>query len=178
VDTVEMGQITYFQVLSQELNFTRAAQHCKVSQPSLTRAIRRLEEELGGILFHRERNATHLSELGLAIKSHFDEICERMSSRRSISRSGRSWRSAPGIASQIRKTSSSDRYRLQRIRCRIGEFARKAILERGASIRTTYKSDRDDRMSRDDAPTAAFARVNVLVKAAATTKWLNGDCRP
>jgi LysR family transcriptional regulator, hydrogen peroxide-inducible genes activator len=33
---------------------------------------------------------------------------------------------------------------LQRGRCRIGELARKVILERGASIKTTYKSDRDD----------------------------------
>jgi DNA-binding transcriptional LysR family regulator len=46
------------------LNFTRAAEECHVAQPSLTRAIKQLEEELGGELFRRERNLTHLSELG------------------------------------------------------------------------------------------------------------------
>ena len=46
------------------LNFTRAAEQCNVAQPSLSRAVKKLEEELGGDLFRRERNRTHLSELG------------------------------------------------------------------------------------------------------------------
>ena len=33
-------------------------------QPSLTRAIKLLEEEFGGFLFHRERSKTRLTELG------------------------------------------------------------------------------------------------------------------
>lgn len=36
-----------------------------MAQPSLTRAIQLLEAELGGELFHRERNLTHLSALGV-----------------------------------------------------------------------------------------------------------------
>ncbi len=61
---MEMQQIRYFVALAQTLNFTRAAEQCNVSQPALTRAIQQLEHELGGPLFHRERNNTHLSELG------------------------------------------------------------------------------------------------------------------
>jgi DNA-binding transcriptional LysR family regulator len=59
-----MHQIRYFLALSQTLNFTRAAEACNVTQPSLTRAIRLLEHELGGELLRRERGLTHLTDLG------------------------------------------------------------------------------------------------------------------
>ena len=61
---MEMHQVRYFLALCETLNFTRAAQRCNVAQPSLTRAIKNLEEELGGPLFRRERNRTHLTDLG------------------------------------------------------------------------------------------------------------------
>jgi DNA-binding transcriptional LysR family regulator len=61
---MEMHQVRYFLAVSRELNFTRAAESCNVAQPSLTRAIKQLEDELGGELFRRERNLSHLSELG------------------------------------------------------------------------------------------------------------------
>ncbi len=73
---MEMQQVVYFRALCEELNFTRAAQRCNVSQPSLTRSIRLLEEEFGGALFHRERNRTHLSELGQIVKPHLDQILD------------------------------------------------------------------------------------------------------
>jgi LysR family transcriptional regulator, hydrogen peroxide-inducible genes activator len=74
---MEMQQVIYFQALCEELNFTRAARRCEVSQPSLTRAIRLLEEEFGGILFNRERVNTHLSELGSIVKPHLDQILQQ-----------------------------------------------------------------------------------------------------
>jgi DNA-binding transcriptional LysR family regulator len=61
---MEMQQIRYFLAAAEELNFTRAATKCNVSQPSLTRAIGLLEGELGGDLFRRERSLTHLTDLG------------------------------------------------------------------------------------------------------------------
>ena len=61
---MEMQQLRYFLAAAHELNFTRAAALCNVSQPSLTRAIGLLETELGGDLFRRERNLTHLTDLG------------------------------------------------------------------------------------------------------------------
>jgi DNA-binding transcriptional LysR family regulator len=65
---MEMQQVRYFVALAETLNFTRAAERCNVSQPSLTRAIKLLEDELGGLLFHRERNNTHLTELGRQVE--------------------------------------------------------------------------------------------------------------
>jgi LysR family transcriptional regulator, hydrogen peroxide-inducible genes activator len=65
---MELHQIRYFLSLCDELNFTRAAERCRVAQSSLTRAIKALEQELGGALFHRERANTHLSKLGQKVK--------------------------------------------------------------------------------------------------------------
>jgi DNA-binding transcriptional LysR family regulator len=61
---MEMHQVRYFLATATELNFTKAAEKCNVSQPSLTRAIKQLEGELGGDLFRRERPLAQLTELG------------------------------------------------------------------------------------------------------------------
>ena len=71
---MEMQQVRYFVALARDLNFTRAAENCNVSQPALTRAIQQLEYELGGPLFHRERGNTHLSELGRMMLPYFETI--------------------------------------------------------------------------------------------------------
>lgn len=70
---MEMHQIRYFLAVCQTLNFTRAAEQCSVAQPSLTRAIQKLEEELGGPLFHRERNHTHLTALGRLVQPYLEQ---------------------------------------------------------------------------------------------------------
>jgi len=74
---MEMQQVRYFLALAQHLNFTRAAEACNVSQPALTRAIQGLEAEFGGALFHRERNQTHLSELGHTMLPYVQAIAEQ-----------------------------------------------------------------------------------------------------
>jgi DNA-binding transcriptional LysR family regulator len=70
---MEFSQIRYFLALSRTLNFTRAAEACNVTQPALTRAIQRLEEELGGTLIVRERSLTHLTEFGRAVLPRLEE---------------------------------------------------------------------------------------------------------
>ena len=69
-----MQEIRYFLAMSRVLNFTRAAEECHVSQPALTRAIRKMEDELGGLLFSREPNNIHLTALGRLIEPHLSEI--------------------------------------------------------------------------------------------------------
>jgi len=71
---MQMHQVRYFLVLAEELNFTRSAARCNVSQPSLTRAIKALEEELGGALFHRDHANTRLTELGKLVQPYLDDV--------------------------------------------------------------------------------------------------------
>ena len=61
---MELHQIKYFLAVARERNFTRAAQACNVSQPSLTRAIKKLESDLGGLLFERKVRGSELTERG------------------------------------------------------------------------------------------------------------------
>jgi DNA-binding transcriptional LysR family regulator len=74
---MEIHEIRYFLAVCQTLNFTKAAEQCHVSQPALTRAIQKLEGELGGQLFSRERANTHLTELGRLIQPHLEEVMAR-----------------------------------------------------------------------------------------------------
>ena len=71
---MELHQVRYFLALCSEQTFTRAAKACGVSQPSLTNAIKRLEQELGGELFHRGPPKTVLSELGRAVFPHLERM--------------------------------------------------------------------------------------------------------
>jgi LysR family transcriptional regulator, hydrogen peroxide-inducible genes activator len=71
---MEMHQVRYFLAVADSLNFTRAAEHCHVSQPALTRAIQQLEEELGGLLLRRERKLTHLTDFGRLIEPHLRQV--------------------------------------------------------------------------------------------------------
>jgi DNA-binding transcriptional LysR family regulator len=71
---MEMSQVRYFLALCKERNFTRAAQHCGVAQPSLTQSIKSLETELGGPLFVRRHKGTELTELGRRAEPYFAAI--------------------------------------------------------------------------------------------------------
>jgi len=91
---LELSQIRYFANLATTLNFTEAARQSGVSQPSLTKAIRRLEEEFGGPLLYRDGKDTRLTALGRELQVEFDriegilahvrELTERSAARKSI----------------------------------------------------------------------------------------------
>jgi DNA-binding transcriptional LysR family regulator len=72
------------------LNFTRAADDCNVTQPSLTRAIKQLEAELGGDLFRRERPAAQLTELGQRMHPLLKQCYESAVGARSLASSFKS----------------------------------------------------------------------------------------
>jgi DNA-binding transcriptional LysR family regulator len=70
---VNFQQVQYFLAVCEARSFTRAARRCGVAQPTVTKAIRELEEEIGGLLFVRQkrRGGTIPTSLGLAIKPYF-----------------------------------------------------------------------------------------------------------
>ncbi len=65
---MEMHQIRYFLAVCEHRNFTHAASASNVSQPSLTTAIKKLEDELGGDLFVRDRSGCRLTALGKIVQ--------------------------------------------------------------------------------------------------------------
>lgn len=86
---MEMHQVRYFLAVARTLNFTRAADECNVTQPSLTRAIKQLEAELGGNLFRRERPAG-LTELGQRMHPLLKQCYEAAVGARSLASSFKS----------------------------------------------------------------------------------------
>lgn len=71
---MDLNQVSYFVHLAETLNFTAAARLSGVSQPSLTRGIRRLEEELGGPLIYRDGKNSRLTGLGIDVEVDFRRI--------------------------------------------------------------------------------------------------------
>ena len=90
-----MHQIRYFLAVARALNFTRAAEECNVAQPSLTRAVKLLEQELGGDLFARERNNTHLTDLGVRMQPFLRQSYESAIAARAMARSLKRGETAP-----------------------------------------------------------------------------------
>jgi len=84
---MQIHQIKYFVALTESLNFTRAAEQCNVTQPSLTRAIKQLEDELGGPLFHRERANSHLTDLGRLMEPHLKQVLAEIENAKDRARS-------------------------------------------------------------------------------------------
>jgi LysR family hydrogen peroxide-inducible transcriptional activator len=91
---MEIAEVRYFLVLARVLNFTRAAQECKISQPALTRAIQKLEVELGGALFLRHPGNVQLTALGQALVPRFEAIAVSVQAAResAIAETGKSAR--------------------------------------------------------------------------------------
>jgi DNA-binding transcriptional LysR family regulator len=92
---MEMHQVRYFLALARVLNFTRAAEECHVAQPSLTRAIKQLEAELGGDLFRRERNLTHLTDLGQRMLPMLQQCFDSAMTAKSLAQSIKAGAVAP-----------------------------------------------------------------------------------
>jgi len=71
---VKLHQIRYFLAICEEKSFTGAARRCGVKQPSITRAIKLLEDEVGGPLFVRSSKGIALSPFGAALHADFVRI--------------------------------------------------------------------------------------------------------
>lgn len=101
---MEMAQIKYALAAARSLNFTKAAQDCNVSQPALTKGIKGLEEELGGLLFYREGKRILLSEFGRSMLSRLQRIADETAAARALANNYRLLKRAPlrlGVMSTV-----------------------------------------------------------------------------
>ena len=67
-------QFNYIITLEKTRNFTKAANLCKVSQPTLSMQIQKLEEELKVKIFDRTKKPIELSEIGFKIINQAKKI--------------------------------------------------------------------------------------------------------
>ena len=70
---MELQHVRYFLALCEEQHFSKAAKKCGISQPSLTNAIKRLEQSIGGALFQR-RPRVLPTQLALVIKPDLERV--------------------------------------------------------------------------------------------------------
>ena len=80
VQTVELNQLRCFRLVAEMENISRAAKLLHISQPSLSQTIRRLEQEIGFPLFHREGKRIESNRAGqflLEAARQVEDILER-----------------------------------------------------------------------------------------------------
>lgn len=73
---MEIRVLRYFLEIAREENMTRAAEHLHISQPSLSKEIKKLEEELGHTLFKRGNKSMHLTDEGMLLRKRAEDIID------------------------------------------------------------------------------------------------------
>jgi DNA-binding transcriptional LysR family regulator len=86
---MELQQIRYFMAVYETLNFTKAAAQCQVSQPALTKGIKRLEDYLGSTLFVRDGRRVIVSEFGKILHPNLEEMLRQDQAVKTLSKNFR-----------------------------------------------------------------------------------------
>lgn len=90
-----LTELRYIVALAREGNFSRAAEHCSVSQPTLSVAIARLEDELGVQLFERGKGFVSPSNVGKLVIQQAQHALGEAEKVRQIALSGRNQLEGP-----------------------------------------------------------------------------------
>ena len=83
-----LTELKYIVAVARERHFGRAAEACFVSQPTLSVAIRKLEDELGVVLFERGGAEVGITPIGLRIVDQAQQVLEEVANLREIARQG------------------------------------------------------------------------------------------
>jgi len=90
-----LTELRYIVALARDKHFGRAAGSCHVSQPTLSVAIRKLEEELGVRLFERRISEVALTDVGERVVAQARRVIEEAAALQEIARQGRDPLGAP-----------------------------------------------------------------------------------
>lgn len=84
-----LNELRYIVAVAQERNFRRAAEKAFISQPALSLAIQKLEEELGVQIFERSRSDISITPIGAQIIEQAQRALEEAGRIREIARQGK-----------------------------------------------------------------------------------------
>jgi len=84
-----LNELRYIVAVAQERSFGRAAAKCFVSQPALSVAIQKLEEELGAPLFERGKNEVTVTPVGERVVEQAQKVLEEAARIRELAQAGR-----------------------------------------------------------------------------------------
>lgn len=84
-----LTELRYIIVLAQEKHFGRAAEKCFVSQPTLSVAVKKLEDELGVAIFERQKGSLSVTDLGQQLVQQASVILDQVSVFKGLAQSGK-----------------------------------------------------------------------------------------
>src|SRR5437773_10700169 len=90
-----LNELRYVVAIAQEKSFGRAAQRCFVSQPALSVAIQKLEEELGTRLFERRKAEVSVTPVGERIVEQAQKVLEEAARVKELAQAGKNELSGP-----------------------------------------------------------------------------------
>src|SRR5215469_5099282 len=88
---LEIAGLKSFAVLAKELHFGRASNRLFLSQPALSKQIRRLEDVVGGPLFARTRRKVELTEAGRVLLPYAERILREADHALNVSKLLQGW---------------------------------------------------------------------------------------
>jgi LysR family hydrogen peroxide-inducible transcriptional activator len=90
-----LTELRYIVTLAQERHFGRAAERCHVSQPTLSVGVKKLEDELGVMIFERSKSAVRLTPVGENIIVQAQKVLESAQGIRELAQVGKNQLVAP-----------------------------------------------------------------------------------
>ncbi|WP_062063758.1 hydrogen peroxide-inducible genes activator [Cellvibrio sp. OA-2007] len=96
-----LTELRYIVVLAEEQHFGRTAERCHVSQPTLSIAVRKLEEELGVVLFERSKTSVRTTLLGNKIVAQARLLLANAAVIKSLAEAGRDQLTGPLVVGAI-----------------------------------------------------------------------------
>lgn len=87
---MELNHLKHFWSVARAGGFTSAARRIHVQQPGLSRAVRRLEADLGVVLFEREKRGVRLTKIGKEIYATCERIFREVENVKTLADSERS----------------------------------------------------------------------------------------
>ena len=90
-----LTELRYVVTLARERHFGRAAERCHVSQPTLSVAVKKLEDELGIPLFERSKSSIRVTEVGQRIIEQAQRVLDQVGVIKDMAQDGKNQLNSP-----------------------------------------------------------------------------------